>query len=105
MINFRIIYETVTDGVARDAFKAIQDFFTNLDMLKPDWRKHEFRFDSAVTNFRVPHVLNKTPTDLIQTYVSGGATVTWHFDDFTKTDLYVTTSAACTVRIMLGRFS
>lgn len=105
MINFRLIYETVVDGVVRDALKAINDFLVSLDILKPDFRYYTFTFDSAVTNFRVPHGLKKTPTDLVQTFVSGGVTVTWHYDDFTNTDIYVTTSAACTVRYFLGRFS
>jgi hypothetical protein len=101
----RLLFENISDGLIRDLFKKIMDYLNSLDILKSDFRFFEYTFNSAVTNFELPHNLKKLPKDLIQTSVTGGITVTWNYDSFSNTHLSVTTSGPGTVRYYLGTFT
>ena len=55
------------------------------------------------TNFAIPHNLGFIPEDVILTFKNDGVTVTFSQDSFTKTNLFVTVSAATKIKFLIGK--
>jgi len=94
----------ITDKLIRDAFRTVQDFINGKTILDGTWKLIEITNTSAVTSQAYSHGLSFTPTDAIPLSVSSG-TVTWHTSLFDSNSVYYTTSAASTVRALVGRTS
>jgi hypothetical protein len=98
------------------ADKYIRENFLRLDKyLRADvFGRCQFRFfEYTVENrgtfpltLEVPHSLGFRPKDIITLSVadSDAATLAWNYDDFTRTNLSFTVSAACTIRAFVGRY-
>lgn len=100
----RILYESIEDPITQDGFQKVQEFINDLDLLKPDFIFQTYTFTAAVTALRIRHPLGRVPRDIIQTATSNGMIVTWHFDNFTREELVVTTTGPGTVRLFLGAY-
>jgi len=94
----------IDNEFSQENFRRLWEFLNSHPLIKGDFKFFEYTFDAAVTNKQLAHKLSFVPKDVLQTYVTGGAEVTWNFDKFTKTFLNVTTNAACTVRLFVGRY-
>lgn len=99
-----LIFKDIDDVYIRENFKRLNLFFQDFPFFRGEWRFFEFTFDGAVTGELLGHGLDFKPTDVIQTAVSDGETVTFNFDDFTTENISVTTSGACTVRCFIGAY-
>jgi len=95
---------TGTDPKMRDAFYRLNEVLERMPFLKFNGKLIEFTFDQAETNKKWPHTLNFIPRDVLVVYKTDGVTVTFNQDLFDNTELDITTSAACTVRALVGRF-
>lgn len=101
---FPFLYrKEIEDRYAQDNFTRLQDYFKESPVEKMGFKFFEIEFTGAVTNFRYPHNLGFVPKDVITTYFSNAATVTWNYDLFDSTYLDITTSGATTVRALVGR--
>lgn len=99
-----LLVDNVADKGARQSFRWIQSYLQNeVPLIKGDFKVFELEFEAAVSALQIPHHLPFIPTDIIQTYVTNGATVTWSYEAFDKTYFVVTTSAACKVRFLAGK--
>lgn len=95
----------IADRFIRDNFRKIQEALRAEPILKPDFRFFEFDFtNGAVTQTDKSHGLGYLPKDVILLSASNSADVIFHYDDFTKTSVNITTSAACKIRCLIGRF-
>jgi hypothetical protein len=97
-----LLVNQVLDGFVRANFQRLQDYLNASSLLRGNYSFRELTL-GAVTNHNVAHSLGFVPVDIIQTYVSDGADVIWHYDNFTSTTLQVSTTKACTVRAYIGR--
>lgn len=95
----------IEDESSRDNFKKLQDFLSSIPLLKGDFKFFEISVSSAVTNFKFKHNLSFIPMDVLQTYVSGGVSVTWNYDSFDRTNVDITTDGATTIRAFIGRYA
>lgn len=107
----KLLISEITDNLIRENFKRLNDFIVG-DIL----RKGNFKFftytvvEQPTTSYpltlSIIHNLGFQPKDIIQLSVSNpdSATVTWNYDDFSMTHVNFTVSAACTVRVFLGRY-
>lgn len=100
----KLLSKQVTDPAARDNFLDIEKELNSLPIRKGDWTHLEIVVNSAVANFKFPHSLGFLPKDVIQTAVTNGVNVTWHYSNFTRTHLDITTDGACTVRAFVGTY-
>lgn len=99
-----LLVDNVLDPAARQSFKWVQNYLqTMVPLLSGDFTIFEIEFKDAVTALSIPHNLPFIPTDIIQTYVTNGATVTWLYEQFTNTNFVITTSGACKVRFLAGK--
>lgn len=92
----------------REALRRLENFINNTaQILRGEFVFREYTFTGAVTNLKLSHGLRFTPCDIITLSIKNAdsATVTWNWDEFDATTIDVTTSAACTVRIFLGRYA
>jgi hypothetical protein len=105
MLNLNLLVDDVQDPPARDNFREVQNFADTNPFLQGAWIHKEYVFTQAETSRKIPHGLSYTPRDFIVTFVSAGATFTINYDSIDATNINITVSAACTVRLLMGRFS
>lgn len=105
-MSLKLYTVEVSDEISRENFFRINNYVREDNLRKSRFRFFEFSVLSAVTNLKIPHKLTFTPLDVISLSVrnSDATIVTWHYDDFDKTNVVVSTSGPCTVRIYLGRY-
>lgn len=99
----KIRYEGLEDQVAKSVFQDLERDLVTISQLE-GFRLVRITFLSAVTNFAYPHGLGFKPLDLIQTSLTGGGAITWHYDRFDKSFLYLTTTGPCVVRAFVGTY-
>jgi len=97
--------EQIDDENVQQAFQWVLDFLKAQEFLKGQFRLIDFTFtkNGAV---EIPHQLGFQPLDVIQTYRSGAGTITYNFDEFTKTNVKVTIASVTDqlrVRFLVGR--
>lgn len=95
--------EEVKDPVARENFQKLENEFGSNPIHKGTWRFVEMTFTDSVANYKFPHGLNFVPKDVIPTSVIGAGDITFHYDDFDRTNIQVTTTGACVVRALVGK--
>jgi hypothetical protein len=100
----KLLTAEVQDPYAQENFKRLNALLESAAILKGEFRFFELTFNAAVTNQVFKHRLGFLPKDIIQTAVTEGVTVTWHYASFTATDVVLTTSGACTIRVYIGRY-
>ena len=93
----------IQDEFARENFKRLSDWFQFSDLLS-GFSHSEISFDSAKSHYGYTHRLGYVPTDVMQTYASNSAVVTWHFDEFDREQVFLSVDKACTVRFFIGRY-
>lgn len=94
----------IEDEFVRENFRLLDDYLRDVDFLAGEFRHIEIVLESAVTNFKFAHNLGFVPRDIILTFVTDGATVTWDYDSFDRENIQLDTSAACTIRFFVGRY-
>ena len=95
----------VENEYIRDNFTRLMDYFTKSPVERCGFSFIEIVVTAAVTNLDYPHGLGFQPKDIIVMSVSNNATLTLKYDNFTDSTIRITTSAATTVRTLIGRFS
>lgn len=101
----KLLVKEIEDERSRENFKRLQKELTvDQVILKGQWKFFEIVFDGAVTNFKVKHLLNFVPKDVIQTSLIGAGALTWNYTLFDRVNLDITTTGACTVRAFVGAY-
>jgi len=104
-MRFPFLFRKEVDNTyVRDNFTRITDYFRSNPVDRCDFRMFEYTTSAAVTTTNIPHNLGFKPEDAILTYSSSG-TVTLHYASFTSEYINVTTSAATTFRVLLGKYN
>jgi hypothetical protein len=102
----------VLDKFMRENFRKLESFLNQTIFEKAQFSFRETRLAKADAVVAVypytavfPHQLLFQPKDIIQMSITpDDATVTWNYDDFTKTHLSATISKEVTVRFLVGRY-
>lgn len=87
----------------RDALQNLEDFLRDAIILKGEFSFFEITFNKAVDRLTYSHKLNFIPKDIIQLSVNNGAQITWHYDEFGRDQLVISSNGPCTVRAYVGR--
>jgi hypothetical protein len=87
-----------------DNFKRLQDAIEAEPVLKTEFKFFEIVVPAAVTRKSYPHRLPFQPKDAILLSATNDASVTFHFDDFTKENIVFTASDPCTFRCFIGAY-
>lgn len=94
----------IADLYIRENFKKLADYFRS-DPVPLSGFKF-FQITSPSSSPQVfTHNLGFIPKDLILTGITGGQTVSFKFDSFTKTTLAYTATSACVMRVFLGTYN
>lgn len=96
----------IVDKFVRENFQKLESYFIAEPFSKGNFKFLEIVLAKAASNKAVAHNLTYAPKDVILLSVLSPdtATVTWHYDLFDRQFIYITTSAACTVRAYIGRY-
>jgi hypothetical protein len=98
------LLDKIVPEAVRENFSTIEAEINSLPLAKGDWQHLEITVSGAVANFKYPHSLGFIPKEKIETSVTEGVDVTWHFSRFTRTHVEITTNGACTVRAFVGSY-
>ena len=106
-----LILNNIEDPIVRENFQKTSLYVKGESLLKSSFKHFELTFTSTVTGAIFNHNLGFFPRDLIQTFLSGGGTVTWNYNSFNDKTISVTIGGTVsrtnptTVRFFLGRYS
>lgn len=102
----KIFTKEIKDTFVRENFIVLDQYVREDLFRKGNFRFMELSFPSAVSQQSIPHSLNFQPFDVIHlsTRKSDTATVTFHYDSFSRSSISVSVSAACTIRFYVGRY-
>lgn len=95
----------IVDEFVQENFKRIMDYFAVDPIARSSFEFIEVPIGGAVSGVPVLHHLGFVPKDIILTHNLTNATVTFDYSSFTTTHIYVTSSAATTLRMMIGRYT
>lgn len=99
----KLFLSEIGDQYVRENFKKLSDWFQFSDLLS-GFKHAEIVFSGPTANYSYVHRLGYVPGDVVQTYASNGAVVTWHYDRFDREQVLVSVDKACTVRFFIGRY-
>lgn len=96
----------VQDPKAQENFRRLQEFLREFPLFKGafQFRVFELAGTSYPQKVTYMHRLGFMPKDLLVTSIIGGA-VTWHYDEFTATNVVATITAPATVRAFVGAYA
>lgn len=101
----KLLVKETTDDITQENMKRLQHEMTIVQhILRGQWKFFKITLPSAVTNYTYPHLLGFVPEDIMQTSLIGAGALTWNYSLFDKTNINLTTTAACVVRGFMGRF-
>jgi len=97
-------YKLVEDPIIREYIEDLQDEINNQAVLKCKFEFFEFEFDTAVTNEKKKHNLGFVPDAIVELYKTGVGVVTYNYVNFNKEEFDITTTGACKVKFLAGRY-
>jgi hypothetical protein len=100
----KLLVENIENEPTRENFKDLNIELAKNPFLAGNWVFREYTFTQAETGKLFPHGLSFTPKDVIQTSITGAGALTINYGSFTGTDISLTTTGACVVRLLIGRF-
>lgn len=106
--QLKIFIKEVPAGSIQDNFRTLQNYVESVNQFMVTesqfvgFQHFDITFTAAAANFKIDHDIGEIPLDLVQTYLTGSATVTWNYANFSKDTIDVTVSAACRVRFYVG---
>jgi len=95
----------ITDPFIQGNFSRLVSYFTKDPFIKGEFKFFEITEPGAVANKDFPHNLGYEPRDIILMHNLNNTTLTWHYPDFTSTNIRYTLSGATTLRFLLGRYA
>lgn len=94
----------VSDSSSEENFRRLNVAFSGFLGLFENFRSFGVSLAGATTQKRLYHRLGFIPEDVLVTKNSTGATVTLHTNLFTKDYFVLSTSAACDLNLLIGKF-
>jgi len=99
-----LLKKEVEDVYTQENFKRLGEYFRMEPLTRCRFEFLEASIPGAVTNMQILHKLGYQPKDVILLHNSTNATVTFSYSLFTNESVYVTSSAATTIRFLVGRY-
>ena len=103
-VSLKQLLSEIQDQYIKQFFQWIKDFLNEQDLLLSNFKFFSLNFGTAVTKRKIPHGLKFKPQDVILTSKIGAGAVTFVYDEFTGTDLVITTTGACDIRFFAGLY-
>ena len=97
-------YSKIEDDILRAYIKDLQTEINTQDVLKCKFKLFYIEFTQAETNKSVPHNLDFVPDSIVQLSLTGAGSVTFNYTSFDKDNLDLTTTDACKVRFLAGKY-
>lgn len=103
--DINLIENNIEDPSAQENFRRIKTFLRDVPVMKAGFYFRTFAVPAGLlSNFKYKHNLDFVPKDILVSALSNNASVTWHFDTFDKTYVYLTVTAPTTIRAFFGSY-
>ena len=99
-----LLLQGIMDRMVRDNFQRVKDALLSEPILKADLRFFalDLRGEGALDHFRFPHKMGVIPQDLLVTQATGSGGVTWHWEEFDRENVVLSTTGPVYLRFFLG---
>jgi hypothetical protein len=104
-VRLNFFLEEIDQPYVRDNFKRLKDAIDQEPLFKAGFKFFSIPLTTAVSAFKFPHNLGFKPRDVLLLSTSNNADVTFHYDSFTGTDIFFTTTASTTIRCFIGTYA
>lgn len=104
LTNIYLFVKEISDTFLQENFKRLQEALKSEPILNPSFLFYSITTTGAVTDATFKHNLSYVPKDVLLMNVSAAQTVTFNYDLFDATNIFYTTTGACTFRFFLGRY-
>lgn len=103
----KLFQTEIVDRFVRENFARLEKTLKDDPFGKGEFKFFEYTVENRGTfplTLEIPHNMGFRPKDVITLSVRDpdGVTLTWNYDDFTRTHVNFTVSAACTIRAFIG---
>lgn len=98
-----LLIKEINDTYTQNNFKNLREYFNKQNQLL-NFNFVEFNFPAAVANQKVAHGLGLIPQDVIVTRITGAGTATLNWSLFDSSNLDITTTDACRIRVFVGSY-
>lgn len=93
----------IKDTYIQKNFRELQDYFNKQNQLL-NFNFVEFQFTGLSVNQKIAHGLGVVPQDVIITRITGDGLVSINWDKFDATNIDVTATDACRIRMFVGSY-
>ena len=97
-----LLIPEILDDKIRENFQRIENTHKSNPVLSGRLELREYTFLAAVTRKLIPHGLDFLPQDVLLARITGAGTLTIHYDKIDRTNLELSTTGPCVVRLILG---
>lgn len=94
----------ILDPAVRETFYRLQRSLEEQAILQGHWKFYEVEIDATVTKLPFKHNLPFVPQDVILLSIIGNYNMYFNYVDFDSSNIYITTSGACRIRFLTGRY-
>jgi hypothetical protein len=100
----KFLLKEIEDEYTQENFLRIADYFADDPLTRSGFEFLEITLSTAVTDFQHPHRLGYVPKDIILMHNLTNTVTTFNYSKFTETMIFITTAAATTLRLLVGRY-
>jgi len=98
-----LILKDIDDIHIRENFFRLKNFLNGQVLFDGDFKLFDVKIDKKETSFKLPHGLTFIPADIISLSASGNMNYFFRFQEFTKTDMFITTEGPVRLRFLAGK--
>lgn len=104
-MDLSLIFDNIKDRFIRENFFRVQKFVQAQAVLLANFTFYEVEISGANSKFALAHGLDFVPIDVIVLSIHGNHNVYFRYQEFDKTNIYLTAAGPVKVRFLAGRYS
>lgn len=105
MSRIDLILKDIEDIYVRENFNRLKKFLNDSVFFEGDFDFYEVDIPSASVLFPIPHGLKFIPADIIFLSITGDHNAFFNYENFDRTNIYVTAPGPCIIRFIAGRLT
>jgi len=105
MSRIDLILKDIEDTYIRENFNRLKNYLNGQVFFEGDFNFYEVDVPSASVLFPIPHGLKFIPADIIFLSVTGNHNAYFNYENFDRTNIYITSLGPCILRFFAGRLN
>jgi hypothetical protein len=98
-----LIFKDIEDPYVQENFFRLKSFLADQVIFEGDFKLFDIKIPRTESKFRIKHGLTFIPADIINLGFEGNGNYYFHYQDFDRENLYVTTYGPVRIRFLAGK--